>query len=93
MKVDINNIVYMHAKKNYTSIITNDEKYMSTSNLKQLDDVFSMANFMRTHRSYIVNLNNLTSIDLVNNKIFIGIYAIPFSRSLREELTKKFNLI
>lgn len=93
VKVDTNNILYLKAENSYTYIITEDAKYMSTSNLTQMEELFATPNFMRVHRSYIINLDNLTSIDLVNNKIFLGEHIVPFSRSMKKTLIKIFHLI
>ncbi len=92
-KVDINSIIYIQAESNYTYTITEEGKYINTSNLSQMEELFSEFNFMRVHRSYLVNLDNLTSIDLANNKIFLGNHEVPFSRTMKDELTKRFNLI
>ena len=92
-KVDIKNIIYIQADNNYTYTFTEDEKYINTSNLGQMEELFSAPNFMRVHRSYIVNLDNLTSIDFSNNKIALGNHIVPFSRSMKDQLTKRFNLI
>jgi len=93
VKVDINNIIYIKADNNYTYAITHDEKYIITSNLKKMEELLRPNQFMRVHRSFIVNLEHLMSFDLSNNKIILGQHTVPFSRSMKDQLIKRFNLI
>ncbi len=92
-KVAIDNILCIQASGNYTDTITDGGKYMNNMNLGQMEELFPSANFIRVHRSYIVNIKNITSIDFANYKIFLGNHEVPFSRNLKEELSKRLNII
>ena len=48
-------------------------------------------NFQRVHRSYIVNLNKIDSIN--NNIAELGEDYIPISKSYEKELLTKINLL
>jgi len=93
VKVNINSVIYIQAEGNYTYTFTEGEKYINTSNLKEMEELFYTPNFMRIHRSFIVNLDKLTSLDLSNNKISLGKYEVPISRSMKNELKQRVNLI
>jgi len=56
--VKITNILYVQALSNYIQIFLQDKKCITFSKtLKQFESCFSDSNFIRCHRSHIVNMN------------------------------------
>jgi DNA-binding LytR/AlgR family response regulator len=49
------------------------------------------SNFMRVHRSYIVNLKKILSIE--DNSILIENKVIPISKTYQDKLFKKLDII
>ena len=47
--------------------------------------------FVRVHRSYIVNINSVDSF--IGNMLFIGNCRIPISKSHKNEVLERLNLI
>ena len=61
--LDINEINYASAAKNYVELHTPDNTYLIRSTIKQLEELLPSNQFIRTHRSNIVNI---ASIDRIN---------------------------
>lgn len=56
-------IIYAQAENVYTYIVTESASYRYPYNLSNLGDELRSDFFMRTHRSYLVNFNHITSFD------------------------------
>lgn len=60
----LNTIVYCQAEHNYSMIYTAENKsYTISSSLKNLEDTLPLDVFFRAHKSFLVNLNYVTSYD------------------------------
>jgi DNA-binding LytR/AlgR family response regulator len=90
-KVAFNDILWLEAESNYTLIHTKDEKYTYSMVLKSFEDKLPEDTFLRVHRSFIVNISNVTGIE--GNSLLIGDSQIPVAKPIREELFKRFNII
>lgn len=66
---------------------TNDKKYISYLTLKSVEDFLPVAVFFKAHKSFIVSIEKIESID--GNEIHIGPHSIPISRNLKDELMEK----
>ncbi len=54
---DINDIIYLEANSNYTTIFLNDKsKIIASRTLKDLEELLPEDLFFRTHHSYLINL-------------------------------------
>ena len=57
--VKTNEIVYLEADENYTTIyLTNNKKYFSSKKLKYYEDTLNKRSFFRIHRAYMINITN-----------------------------------
>lgn len=56
-------IIYAQAENVYTYIVTEGASYRYSYNLSYLEEELRSDFFMRTHRSYLVNFNHITSFD------------------------------
>ncbi|SKB41295.1 LytR/AlgR family response regulator transcription factor [Daejeonella lutea] len=78
IKLAFNDIVHVESIKNYLSIYTGDNKYVTYLTMKELEKVLPENLFLRVHKSFIVNKNYIKAIDgasiqLSNNtKIPVG---------------------
>ena len=89
----IADIVYAEAKGRYTWITSNGKEYKTGLNFKQMEEQLLLPDFFQCHRSYIININKIESIELgVNNNYLLrleGVSAvIPVSRNRKEELQR-----
>jgi len=90
IKVDLKEVLYFKAERNYMSVVLNDRKVLTLMTLK--DSVKKLPDyFQRVHRSYIVNINKIDTIEV--NSIKINRTEIPISHSYEKEFHKKINLL
>jgi two-component system, response regulator PdtaR len=91
IKIDVNDIYYLEADNNYTYIHTAENKYAIRNSLQNVMDKLMLANLVRTHRSYTVNINHLTTFN--DSFISIGKHEIPLGRNYKETFFKHFNFL
>ncbi len=91
VKVDIKDILYIEAERNYCRIYAQDKQYLLVMTLKDMDDRLPQKHFIRVHRSFIVNLSRIDEI--ATSHIVIGRTAIPVSKPLKEELLNRLHTI
>jgi len=96
MKLKYAEILWIEAMENYVVINTFNEKYMIHFTMRALEDKLPPKQFMRVHRSYIINLNNIHSIE--DNTINIKTNVkptndIPIGKLYKEKLIKELNVI
>jgi len=58
--VDLDSILYLEAHRNYTMLyLTENKKLVATKNLSEMEQQLPENNFMRVHKSFVVNLNHV----------------------------------
>jgi len=85
-KINLADILYVEALQNYVSLNTVDGRVMSLQPLKKIEDQLPSAGFVRVHKSFIVALRNIRSVE--RSRIFIGDTIIPVGDSYREAFYK-----
>ena len=91
VKVNIKDILYIEAERNYCRIFTNYKEYLLVLTLKEMDKKLPAKHFLRIHRSYIINISQITEI--ATSHIVIGRKAIPINKSLKKELLERLQTI
>jgi DNA-binding LytR/AlgR family response regulator len=91
VKVDIKDILYIEAERNYCRIYSKDREYLLVMTLKDMDEKLPSRHFLRVHRSFIINLSQIDEI--ATSHIVISKKAIPVSKTLKEELLKRLQTI
>ena len=85
LRVHLDDILYVEGLKDYVRIcLKNGEKIMSLMSMKKLEDYLPHPEFLRTHRSYIVHMPEVRSIDRF--RIVFGDVFIPISDNYKEEV-------
>ena len=85
LRVCLDDILYVEGLKDYVRIcLKNGEKIMSLMSMKKLEDYLPHPEFLRTHRSYIVHMPEVRSIDRF--RIVFGDVFIPISDNYKEEV-------
>lgn len=83
-KIYFNDILYIEAMQNYVTIFTQKGKYMTLLYLKNIEENLDKQSFVRVHKSFLVSIQKIDSIE--NNEIAIGPFRIPISRNYRDEV-------
>jgi len=89
-KIRIGDIRFIEAKGDFVLINTQENRYIANSSLG--DILVKLGNdFVRSHKSFVVNIN---AIDKINgNMIKIGEQTISIGRTFKENLMNKLKMI
>jgi two-component system, LytTR family, response regulator len=81
-KILFGDILYVEGMQNYVNIYTSKGKFITILSLKSLEENLDKHTFLRVHKSYIVSVSKIESIE--GNEIFIQNHRIPISRNYRQ---------
>ncbi|MEM9981787.1 MAG: LytTR family DNA-binding domain-containing protein, partial [Bacteroidota bacterium] len=87
LKISFDNILYLESLKDYVFIHTAKQRHMVLISLSNAAKALPTDHFIRVHRSFIVALSKITSLE--GNVLKIHDKEIPISKHLREEVFKK----
>jgi DNA-binding LytR/AlgR family response regulator len=87
LKVNLNSIRYIEGLKDYIKIYTTDPKPILTLNSLKVFEEKLPANFIRVHRSFIVSLNHINSVQ--RNRIIIDKVYIPIGQNYKDDFIKR----
>ena len=84
-KIFFKDIAYIEANQNYCRIsLSNKTSLLVRSTLTSLIEILPVNQFIRVHRSYVVNTSMINSVDM--NKLLINDTEISLSASYKKEL-------
>lgn len=87
-----NHIIYCQSEGSYSYVILENKKVLITKSLGEMEEVLAEHNFIRTHRSFIVNLNHINKY-VKNDGGFLVMSngdQVAVSRRKKEDLMKLF---
>ena len=84
IQIQLKDILYIEGLKDYIRIQTEDKEggILTLMSMKSIEDHLPGDIFIRVHRSYIVNINKIKTIE--RNRIVFGKLYIPISDSYKE---------
>lgn len=95
VRVRYGDILWIEAMENYVIVVTNHERFTIHLTMKSIENQLPSIRFKRVHRSFIVNVGKIDTIE--DNVISIrsndGRKTIPIGKSYRESLINELNLI
>jgi len=84
IRINYADIRYIEGMREYVRIyLDNDKPVMALMSIKKLVEHLPLTDFMRVHRSYIVNLSKITTIE--RNRIVFGKTYIPISDQYKSD--------
>ena len=86
IRVELDDILFIEGQKNYVYINTKANRLMSLQIMKQLEEILPANRFVRVHKSYIIALDKITSIQ--RQEILIKDRIIPIGATYAEHFTK-----
>ena len=91
VQIEFNNILYIEGLKDYVKFCLedNEKPVLSLMSMKSLEENLPESKFMRVHRSFIVNLDKIKTIE--RNRIVFGKEFIPISENYKEKFHKFVN--
>lgn len=93
IKLKTEAIYFIEALKDYVVINTFDSRYTIHSTMKEIEQKMGTIEFIRVHRSFIVRIDKIASIDFPNLNLEKEKKTIPIGGSFRENLTKRIRLV
>jgi two-component system LytT family response regulator len=78
-------VMYIEAYDDYVKIFTKDTYYLKKKTMNYYEQVLDSTHFFRTHRSFIINLQELTKIEPLEKNTYVVLLKngkrIPLSRT------------
>ena len=81
-KIRFNDMRFIEGVENYVAIYTSDGKIITHTTLRTILQKLPPARFVQVHKSYLVNIDKIDSIE--GNLLGIGKNKIPLSRTYKE---------
>jgi len=90
-RINFNDILYVEGLKDYIKVYTriDPKPILSLTSLKILESKLPEASFMRVHRSFIVNLEKIDTIE--RSRIVFGKVYIPISDQYKDKFQEYLN--
>ncbi|MGB8191619.1 MAG: LytTR family DNA-binding domain-containing protein [Chitinophagaceae bacterium] len=86
-KIRFDEILFIEALENYIGIYTANKKLITHSTLKALQEKLPPQRFIQTHKSYIVAIDKINSIE--GNILHVQQHQVPISKYQKEEVLEK----
>ena len=93
VKLKTTDVFYIEALKDYVVIHTNDKRYTIHSTMKDIEQKMGNKEFLRVHRSYIIRLDKIATIEQPNLTLENVDKLIPIGGSYKDFLIKKINQV
>jgi two-component system LytT family response regulator len=82
-RIDLQDIQYIEGMKDYLSVVLNNKRIMTLMSFQAILTLLPPSRFLRVHKSYIVALDKIRSIE--RNRIRIGEELIPVSDTYKDQ--------
>ncbi len=90
-KVPITDVQWIEAMGDYVTVHTKDKKYILHSTLRTIESKLPSDKFARVHRSYIVQLENINTVE--DTSIYIGENLIPLGSLYKSNFLKRLGIL
>lgn len=87
-RINFEDIFYVESIKDYVNIKTSEQEYIVLDTLKSMEQQLSESSFVRIHKSFIINLNQIKSFDS-KKVILFSDQEIPIGESYRNNFLTK----
>lgn len=91
VRITYEKILFVEALADYVIIQTTTKKHIVHFTMKGIANRLPDDEFVRTHRSYIINLNRIEALE--DNSLLIGEKYIPIGASYKEALLNRLNFL
>jgi DNA-binding LytR/AlgR family response regulator len=86
VKVRLNDILYIEGMRDFRCIVTTSGKILTQQTFGSFEELLPATAFARIHKSYMVAISKIESIE--KHRIYIGKELLPISESYREQFYK-----
>jgi DNA-binding LytR/AlgR family response regulator len=91
IRLDLDQIVYIEARRNYTRLVTSVRSYMVLAPLKDWLASLPAESFCQIHRAFIVAISQIQSFGI--RSVIANGQEIPVGLTFKDALTKKVVII
>ncbi len=91
VKINFDDILFVEAMADYVVINLEDNRHIIHSTMKAIEKKLSDKQFVRVHRSYIVNLKKINAVE--NASILMGEKRVPIGASYKNEFMNKLRIL
>ncbi|NER09443.1 two component transcriptional regulator, LytTR family [Muriicola jejuensis] len=88
-KVNIDDILFVEAYGDYVKIHIDDHFLLTNSTFTNILDQLPKKKFIRSHKSFAINLDKLNSLS--GNQVFIGKHKIPIGQKFKSDFLRILN--
>jgi len=89
-KVNLSDLEYIESRGNFIQLFVKKEKYLTAETLSNIDKKLRDSGFLRIHKSYIINLEKVTSFK--GTMVQVGEKLIPIGNSYRQIVLKELGM-
>jgi DNA-binding LytR/AlgR family response regulator len=89
-KVNYEDLLFIEGQKAYVTFHTKKKNITALASLRDLEDQLPSSHFLRIHKSYIVSIHEIESLE--GNQVEIGGQRLPVSKSYRKAVEKVFGI-
>ncbi len=82
VKINHVDILFIQSYGEYVKLYTNDDVILALQTTNFMEDLLPPKDFVRIHRSYIVNINQITEIE--GNQVIIEQHKLPISKRMKD---------
>lgn len=93
IKIYLKEILFVQAERNYCKIQTSQREYLMSIPLKRIEEKLPLEDFVRTHRSFLVNVEKIDTLSEHFDSLMIKNHKIPISRSLKNQVIRRLQMI
>jgi len=89
-KINYEDLIYIEGQKAYVTFHTKSKKITALASLKDLDEKLPEGDFVRIHKSYIVSVKNIESLE--GNILEVNGLHLPVGKSYKSNVEKLFGI-
>lgn len=90
-RIKLADILFLEAQGDYVKIVADGNVYQIHSSLKSVEDKIPPSIFLRVHRSFIINLSKIDTIE--GNTLVIDRKFVPVSDAYKATLNKRMRIL
>jgi len=87
IKINVKDILWIESLRDYIKVITDKQTYISKQKISLLEEMLPERQFVRIHRSFIVNLSKISSFYAYS--IEVSGHELPIGRNYKQEVQKR----
>ena len=92
-RIHLQDVRFIEVEGKYSAIHVGERKYNVKASLKDLLLKLPLEDFVRVSRNYVINIDRVTHIDTFQFIIKIDNDEVPISRTYKDELMKRIQLL